>query len=422
MWQPKTKPIDQPSKQGLFAASFTPDVRLGISPCADWLHLSPTELATAIQHLPTACRIFVCDSFFQKVRDDCVYQSLQFRGQSKDVVAGHHAMSVFRESYADVTAVECQNKKGDTKWISVAPAVYEEAELNLVRLQYSALLNHKRQFGEIVRHAACKKLKRDPTDSEWWEEFSAYRFPERRLLRASPSPNRDQSPNHRDAFLVHTWLESLLRGHHAVLLTSDRTVIEQFVSLCAVLATNYYAWVLADLLPLELEHELPSTPALFPAGFEAGPIRIPLSPVEVAGHLPANEWALNIQCWLLENSDDSWRFMPVSFRAECPMQHVMWVRGRNNGRNTDRFRRANVDFQWSWNPGSTFGSDGELWFYIERQLKLGTADCPVDREQFAPVDALPVFDVIHIQNSCDILEFPWHKEIRANPQSFIEFS
>lgn len=356
------------------------------------------------------------------LRDDCVYQSLQFRGNSKDVVAGHHAIPALRENDADATAVERQNRKRDTKWISIAPAMYEEAELNLVRLQYSALLNHKRQFGEIVSRAARKKRNRVPSTSEWWADLSAYRFPERRLLRALPSPNGDQSPNHRDAFVVHTWMESLLRGHHAVLLTSDRTVIEQFVSLCGVLATNYYAWALADLLPLELEHELTPTPALYPMGCDGGLIRIPLNPVKVAGHLPNNEWALNIQCWLLENAEDSWRFMPVSFRAECPMQHVMWVRGRNNGRNSNRFKQANVNFQWSWNPQSTLGSDGELWLYIERQMKLGTADCPVDREQFAPLDALPVFDVINIQNSGDILEFPWHKDIRANPLSFIDIT
>jgi len=375
------------TKLGLSLADFETDRRLGITPCGGWNYLSNSDLATAIEFMPHTGKFYstsLClEQFDGAVRKPLAFASSQGRLYKLDNISKNEA----NLSHS---------------------AIFPDMAIELQRLHYLAILTHKRLLGHLVWKKLRDTLGHVPTTQEWQESIKLFEFGRKSYLRATTSaPSEPIDSIHvEDWLILYAAFNAIFDGHNSIVITNDRTVIEQFVTLCVCMQRDYRAWTMCPhimLIDLSWDDKDDMTGRRY--GFKSLPIVLQIGEEQCEKMLPVHPWPIHLHCWLIERKDDGWGLIPMSFRAERPMHAAISFRGANGGRNTTSLGDHNIHFL---SVPNQLVQSAQLMIGRDSITKMGEAAFPVRADLFSPLIEISTFDLTMVQDNSDPIEFPWH--------------
>ncbi len=350
-----------------------------MSACGGWSELSVEDFASAIFAAPVWQRLYLCGGAATALEGiPQLLDVVSTRGRGKAVV-GPTELSTGRHwlTSADLSSRRCAAFRG-----------------------FLYLLHHKRCLGALTANPA------ELNTEQKRKVIIEYKFGERRVQRAwSAEKMSSYAPS--DSLLVQSFIDGVEFGHDSLLITTDRTVMEQYATMVSIFSRAYFAAVLGETVFKDVQIDsVVATPELKRLGFRTCPNITNLRKSAAFELLPKNPWDVHFHCWLFEPVTTGVRLLPMSFRGERPMHLMLSNRRTLGGRNARLPRDMNVHFSWN--------SNGEpaLTFAVEDRIKPGDTDCPLIA--LHEHDTVSIAELISAQNFSDPVHFPWHDEANSN--------
>lgn len=376
------------SDTGFSIGHFEVDKRLAFSGETKWHRVESGDFASGLQCQPRWSRAFVYPEALELLIGNVEYiEAVKFLASNRAVVVP--------KGFAMGRNWLVEQESFDSEVGSISP------------FDYLLQLSHKRCFGRIIARALERKNGSPPTVDSLRSEILEFRFGNRRFLRANLAGDLshpcqiDQS----DEFLLNACYESIICGHDALLITTDKTVLEQFITLLCRLERDYRAAMLSDwAFASRPSQEFPNLEECRNLGFISEMQILTLNAQEVEKLMPTDPWPINLHCWLIEPEPMSMKVLPISFRAERPMHKLFSIRNENRGRNAALPDNVNVHFSWQEQAG---GLIGRIHFAKGSQLAVGSEDFPLAIEPERELSSW-IYELFDVQNLCDPIALPWH--------------
>ena len=381
-------------------ARFRCDRRLAWSPTDEPMKLTSDLLAKTLGFLPFSVRTHLDPSFLTTAIPNDVRNILQKTECGTSAAAFEWATK--QDDLPETCLANTFSKGRCPSWLHTDSAeTLPEPYLKAYQL-YLALLVFRKQFGSIVETQLTKKLGRKPTENEWLGELKL--FVGKHVLRGVDAKQHYSDPSYyiEDEFLTLVVIDSILSGSDCVILTRRKVVQQQFISLVLQLEQHYRAWSLAP-------HD--SDPPAKTAGFDTNPdprfanlgfrdigIHHVISMEFANSCLPTDAVDVQLQCWLIEGTDDDLTFLPATFLAERPMHAMLKVRGETGGLTTDQLGAEDLHFFWAFDGSQVVGRvrRGESSW-----TAVGCTDLPKDSRINLGVEKVPTKDLLSMANQCD---------------------
>ena len=190
-------------------------------------------------------------------------------------------------------------------------------------------------------------------------------------------------------------LGAICHGTDVVFLTGDALMMEQFLKMCDLVASDYAACAFARSHERIVE-EHANRVAVSPADgalkrlYESKVTCLNLHEDWMQTTFPKNPYVINLHCWLLgAERDDERQFAAMTFCAERPMYRLLFTKGHCGGRNIANAAGCNLRMSCSLvgGPGET-ASLGR-----DRIVPYGSRSFPRDERLDLRIEGLPAADL-----------------------------
>lgn len=220
------------------------------------------------------------------------------------------------------------------------------------RVYYVTLLGYRKSQVRDLIGWFTREQGRDPDTDELDRLFKQHSLPkDLKLLQKGAEDLARGSHFFSDEDLVVTaGIGGLSDGSHAVILTRDQDVLEQFDKFADLLTMHYQAMLFAERFaaaPADFKtRPLPAGEPTIDAHFLAGDSLMVRKPVEkpedfVGWLLPAKYEPVKLTCILLGGNDPNLKFSMMTFNAERDVYRLIATKGLTRGLSTDRLAGKN---------------------------------------------------------------------------------
>lgn len=213
---------------------------------------------------------------------------------------------------------------------------------------YVNFLSLRKRLGRRVFRELQTELGREPTDNEFKQKLARDYHP--RISSIAFKGWKDWGKRNYladEELVVLSVITAVMTGMPALILTRDTDVFENFAKLCHELTADYAAFRFGEVHSANPEGCPMFSRNIGNLGKEIGLVgdavhQVFISQEDMDGLPPYSHTPVHTFCVLLGNTVIDPKVSIAGFCVETEMEGLLFVKGRTNGRNTERFGKENL--------------------------------------------------------------------------------